>query len=116
MFLGELPEDAVESIDLTHKGGRQVYEEWRDGQPAADEGWEDAGVRPPKPRSQPAPHRPHESGYAEGMLVEHETYGLGRVTELSGYGALRKVKVRFNRAGEKTFIADKAKLAVVNKK
>ena len=54
-------------------------------------------------------------GYAEGMLVHHDTYGNGRITEVSGYGALRKVKIRFAAHGEKTFIADKVKLTVVRK-
>jgi DNA helicase-2/ATP-dependent DNA helicase PcrA len=49
------------------------------------------------------------------MLVRHDTYGNGRVTEVSGYGALRKVKVRFPKHGEKTFVASKAKLTVVGK-
>jgi DNA helicase-2/ATP-dependent DNA helicase PcrA len=34
---------------------------------------------------------------------------------VSGYGALRKVKVRFATAGERSFIADKAALEVVRK-
>ena len=49
------------------------------------------------------------------MLVRHDQYGPGRVTEVSGYGALRKVKVRFATAGERSFIADKAALEVVRK-
>jgi DNA helicase-2/ATP-dependent DNA helicase PcrA len=47
------------------------------------------------------------------MLVRHLQYGQGRITEVSGYGAMRKIKVRFASHGEKTFIAEKAKLAVV---
>ena len=47
------------------------------------------------------------------MQVRHDTYGTGRVTQVSGYGAMRKVKIRFHTHGEKTFIADKVKLAIV---
>ena len=54
------------------------------------------------------------SGYAEGTLVRHATYGVGRVVELSGHGAMRKVKIRFS-TGERTFIADKVTLEVVRK-
>ena len=35
---------------------------------------------------------------------------------MGGYGALRKVKIRFAVGGEKTFIADKVRLKVVTKK
>jgi DNA helicase-2/ATP-dependent DNA helicase PcrA len=37
------------------------------------------------------------------------------VTEVSGFGALRKVKIRFSSAGERTFLAEKAKLAIVRR-
>ena len=51
-------------------------------------------------------------GYSEGMLVDHEKYGRGRITEVSGHGAMRKLRIRFS-SGERAFIADKAKLTVV---
>jgi DNA helicase-2/ATP-dependent DNA helicase PcrA len=54
--------------------------------------------------------------FAEGMVVRHDSYGTGRVTEVSGYGTQRKVKVRFSGAGERTFVANRAKLAIVRKK
>jgi DNA helicase-2/ATP-dependent DNA helicase PcrA len=53
--------------------------------------------------------------YVEGMLVRHDAYGQGRVTQVTGYGVMRKIKVRFSGHGEKTFVADKAKLAIVGK-
>jgi DNA helicase-2/ATP-dependent DNA helicase PcrA len=52
--------------------------------------------------------------YAEGMVVRHEEYGSGRVTEVSGFGALRRIRVRFSRHGEKTFVAAMARLAIVS--
>jgi hypothetical protein len=36
--------------------------------------------------------------------------------EVSGFGAQRKVKVRFGSAGERTFLVSKAKLVIVGKK
>ena len=45
-----------------------------------------------------------------------EEYGIGQVTDVSGYGSLRKLKVRFAAAGEKTFVAEKARLKVVRRK
>jgi ATP-dependent DNA helicase UvrD/PcrA len=59
---------------------------------------------------------PDADGYERGQIVQHEQYGIGTVTDLSGYGALRKIKIRFAVGGEKTFIADKVRLKVVTKK
>ncbi len=119
MFLEELPPE-VQTLDLSASaaGTPQAIEHWRSGGPAAAQGWTDAGVRP-----LPAPVPPKVAeglggdrrGYAEGMLVRHATYGDGRVVEVSGQGALRKVKIRFTRAGERTFIAEKVTLEVVRK-
>src|SRR4029077_8634623 len=53
--------------------------------------------------------------YAEGMLVRHELYGQGRVTQVSGYGVIRKIKVRFSSHGEKTFVVEKAKFVIVGR-
>jgi DNA helicase-2/ATP-dependent DNA helicase PcrA len=116
MFLEELPADAVEAIDLSSgvAGTHPVNHEWRGGHAAADEGWEDAGYTP---RTR-IPSRDSASAggdYAEGMLVRHDTYGQGRVTHVSGYGAMRKVKIRFPTAGERTFLVEKAKLTIVHK-
>jgi DNA helicase-2/ATP-dependent DNA helicase PcrA len=47
------------------------------------------------------------------MLVQHATYGAGRIVEVSGYGSLKKVKIRFQTAGERSFIADKVRLEIV---
>src|SRR5437879_3075102 len=99
-FLEELPRDAIHAVDLSGSAGgtARAIHEWRSGSAASAEGWIDAGVgSAPLPRAAPG----HESvgaldvcRYAEGMLVCHDTYGNGRVTAVSGYGGLRKVKVR----------------------
>jgi DNA helicase II / ATP-dependent DNA helicase PcrA len=120
MFLEELPHDGVEAVDLSASAGgtARAIDEWRSGGAAAEEGWAEAGVKP-RPRGEPA--RSAESGtdagprYAEGMLVRHDSYGVGRITQVSGYGALRKLKIRFSAHGEKTFIADKVKLEIVRR-
>jgi hypothetical protein len=41
-------------------------------------------------------------------------YGVGKVTDVNGHGVMRKIKVRFS-AGERTFLAEKAKLSIVEK-
>jgi DNA helicase-2/ATP-dependent DNA helicase PcrA len=40
---------------------------------------------------------------------------MGRIVEVSGQGALRRVKIRFFTAGERTFIADKVTLEIVRR-
>jgi DNA helicase-2/ATP-dependent DNA helicase PcrA len=55
------------------------------------------------------------NGYAEGTLVRHAQYGIGRILEVSGYGSMRKVKIRFKAAGDRSFIADKVTLEIVRK-
>jgi DNA helicase-2/ATP-dependent DNA helicase PcrA len=116
MFLEELDgvsQPWIERVDLSASaaGTSRALDEWRSGSKAAEQGWIDAGVLPrAKKDGSPA----GGSVYREGMLVRHETYGHGRVTEVSGHGALRKVKVRFSSSGERTFLVDKAKLAIVS--
>jgi DNA helicase-2/ATP-dependent DNA helicase PcrA len=119
MFLDELGEEGIETRDLSSSaaGRARASEAWRSGSKAAEQGWADAGV---SPRSQEPPSREVDKGpptiapsFAEGMIVQHEQYGTGRVTLVTGYGTQRKIKVQFRRAGERTFLADKAKLAVV---
>lgn len=117
MFLEELPPE-VEQQDLsTMSYGGRGADQWRSGGGHADAGWHDAGVTPRrKIENFPYGGPPSKAAgtYAEGMMVRHDTYGTGRVTEVSGYGALRKIKVRFA-TGERAFIADMAKLEVLAK-
>jgi DNA helicase-2/ATP-dependent DNA helicase PcrA len=110
MFLEELPPDAVEGVDLSASGAMraQGIDAWRSGGTAAQAGWAEAGI---------APKASADAGdeLAEGVLVRHDTYGLGRVTQVSGYGTMKTVKIRFRVGGERSFRVDKAKLTVVKK-
>ena len=126
MFLEELPKD-VEHLDLSavRNTPRVAIEEWRTklGSAAANAGY---GTRPISSTSMP-PIRPSAvpiapvgtpgspNDYVVGQVVQHEEYGIGQITEASGFGALRKIRIRFPAAGLKTFIADKVKLRVVKK-
>ncbi len=118
LFLEELPRDAVEEIDLSASaaGRQQVMDEWRGGGKAAEPGWEEAGVRP-RAKVEPIPPaaRTDGDGFAVGVLVHHPQFGAGRVTDVSGYGAMRRVKVRFASGGEKTLVLSHAKLTVLRK-
>jgi len=117
-FLEELPADAVEEIDLSVSaaGRQQALDEWRGGGKAAEPGWEDAGVRP-KAKAEPiAPATNHDGdGFAAGVMVHHPKFGNGRITEVSGYGAMRRAKVRFASGGEKTLVLQHAKLTILRK-
>ena len=122
MFLDELPE-SVQRVDLAGGRAQQAMERWRGGSAAAAQGWLDAGVArpepvPPKPKAVgPLDDLAAASGaaaaYAEGTLVRHEKYGVGRVLEVGGHGVLRKVRVRFPKAGERTFLVDKVQLEII---
>jgi DNA helicase-2/ATP-dependent DNA helicase PcrA len=116
MFLEELPEGSIQHVDLSASAGGTLaaIEHWRGGSAASVQGWSDAGIRP-KPAPIPPAHggAPGGGPYTEGMLVQHPTYGAGRIVEVSGYGALKKVKIRFQTAGERSFIADKVRLEIV---
>jgi len=115
-------------------------DEWRSGSPAAEEAWNEAGTgrqslkintetgrqgegergRQGDTETRGFMDRAEANGeqakvYVEGMLVRHDVYGQGRVTQVSGYGIMRKIKVRFSTHGEKTFVAEKAKLAILVK-
>jgi DNA helicase-2/ATP-dependent DNA helicase PcrA len=116
MFLEELDgvsEPWVQRMDLSASaaGTTRAMDQWRGGGKAAEQGWIDAGVLP-RPKSEKAGGGGPD--YSEGMLVRHETYGHGRITEVGGHGAMRKVKIRFS-SGERTFLADKVKLVIVSK-
>jgi DNA helicase-2/ATP-dependent DNA helicase PcrA len=117
MFLQELPAE-VETVDLSAAAdAAPAWTNWRGGRPEAEAGWREAGIsmppRTPLPTNIPAAS-PRED-LAPGVLVRHDTYGLGQVVEVSGLGASRKVRIRFPSAGERTFLADKARLQIVRR-
>jgi DNA helicase-2/ATP-dependent DNA helicase PcrA len=111
MFLDELPHgDTVETVDRSHhSGGPPIADRWRGGSAAAHDGWEDAGYSTRRPA-----RKLDENGYAIGMIVEHNMYGRGKITDLSGVGPMRRLKIKFGRHGEKTFVVDKVKLMVIH--
>jgi DNA helicase-2/ATP-dependent DNA helicase PcrA len=117
LFLEELPRDAVEEIDLSASaaGRQQVMDEWRGGGKAAEPGWQEAGVRKAKAEPIPPAASADGDGFAVGVFVHHPTFGAGRVTDVSGYGAMRRVKVRFASGGEKTLVLSHAKLTILRK-
>jgi DNA helicase-2/ATP-dependent DNA helicase PcrA len=113
MFLDELPEDGTEWVDLSASGAgsTKALDAWRSTTTTASQGWYDTGFAG-KAKAASSDDATPRGGYEVGMRVAHDAYGVGRVTAIQGHGALRKLKVRFA-SGERTFIADKAKLLVV---
>ena len=119
MFLEELPRE-VEHQDSTAARNfpRAAIDEWRGkvGSTASTAGY---GSRPGLPPMKPIkPTIPDgvENDYETGQVVQHEEYGIGQILDVNGFGALRKLKVRFAAAGDKTFIVDKVKLKIVKRK
>jgi DNA helicase-2/ATP-dependent DNA helicase PcrA len=114
LFLEELPKDATEAIDVSSSGTyrQQVMDEWRGGGRAAETGWHDAGVQP---RATEKPPATDSDGIAVGVLVQHPHFGNGKITDVSGTGPLRRVKVRFATEGEKTLVLSHAKLTLLRK-
>jgi DNA helicase-2/ATP-dependent DNA helicase PcrA len=112
MFLDELPAEGVEAVDLSASGSGKprAADNWRTSRAAADD-WHDTGIA--VTRDHPQPNSGPIALYEEGMLVRHDLYGLGQVVSIGGHGSMRKVKIRFKVGGERTFVADKARLVVV---
>ncbi|MCS7045663.1 MAG: UvrD-helicase domain-containing protein [Gemmataceae bacterium] len=119
MFLDELPASvAFEDLSASGSGGPKALDRWRSGLATASRGWYETGefaARSAATKPRAAAATADAAVYREGMLVQHETYGVGRVTSVTGHGALRKVKIHFRQSGERTFLADKARLTVVAK-
>ncbi len=118
MFLEELPESVVaEDLSSSGSAGPRALDVWRSGMSSASRGWYETGAFASKPvldvelATTTAPTRT----YAPGMLVQHDVYGVGRISAVSGHGVMSKVKISFTKGGERTFFAAKAKLSVVEK-
>jgi DNA helicase-2/ATP-dependent DNA helicase PcrA len=122
MFLEELPAE-VESLDMSHAASyRSATDTYRGGSHAASASWLETGLAPPpiKP-AKPAVSfgggtSPNPDEFQAGLVVQHPTYGIGQITDVNGFGAMRKVKIRFAVGGEKTFIASKVQLQIVKRK
>lgn len=101
MFLDELDECHVERIDLCDRPPSSAINYSQRQRFASDEGFEI--------------HRNGftEEGYAVGALVDHATYGRGKILKIDGAGALQRLRIRFALHGERVFVASKSKLTVV---
>lgn len=55
-----------------------------------------------------------DSGVRKGTRVEHDHYGRGMVTKVSGFGDMKKVTVRFEEYGEKALVLRYAPIRVLS--
>jgi len=108
-FLRELP-DTVERVDqfMSRNYARTAAEEYRSRIAPAARDWAET-------RETSGVSSGQEDTLARGIVVMHEEYGIGTVSEVTGYGAMKRVKIRFPSSGEKVFVASKVKLKVVTK-
>ncbi len=110
MFLSELPSDVKRSERGVSEMGSPPEAAWLDGDVPI--------VRREPARSAPTATAYSSSGtspapYEPGEVVQHDTYGLGQVLEVSGHGATRKIRIRFITQGLRTFLVDKVVLKKV---
>ena len=110
-FLRELPPE-VERIDssMSRNYARSGAEEYRARIAPATPDWAQTSEKPPSGTAG------HENELEKGVVVMHDEYGIGTVSEVTGYGAMKRVKIRFPSSGEKVFVASKVKLKIVTKK
>jgi DNA helicase II / ATP-dependent DNA helicase PcrA len=114
-FLDELPAEVVHDVQSRHAGRTPAFDAFRGGSSHVEAAWAETGTRPANVSAM-AGTALLTADYSSGQVVQHDSYGIGQITDVSGFGALRKVKIRFISHGEKTFIADKVKLKVLPKK
>ena len=109
LFLDELPSD-VQRTDVAGNlnVARMAYEPWKSGATSRQ-------LPPIRPSLAPSTTTNQSSEYAPGLVVQHAEYGIGTVLDINGFGAMRRMKIRFAGAGDKTFVADQVKLKIVRR-
>jgi DNA helicase-2/ATP-dependent DNA helicase PcrA len=68
--------------------------------------------RPAKPM--PAPDAPTDASLRVGQSIEHDRFGIGRVTKVEGTGENAKATIDFQNAGEKQLLLRFARFKVIN--
>jgi DNA helicase II / ATP-dependent DNA helicase PcrA len=111
MFLDELPPTVVDFLDARGEV-LSIADRWRAGNPAAQAGWNEAGVRAIPMPVRPS-NRPVEK-FAIGMTVRHASYGLGQVLSVMVLGGQQAVKVRFQTVGVRSLIVSQETLEIVS--
>ena len=89
-FIDEIPSELINHVDRYETVRRPVVRSYDPDEPDIDEG--------------------DSFGYSVGEFVFHPKFGKGKITGISGSGANMRVTIRFARAGEKTLMAEYARL------
>ena len=75
-------------------------------------------VPPPQPAAvpppQPQPAASGNNGIAEGSVIEHQRFGIGRVLKVEGYGDNQKATVEFRNAGTKQLLMKYARYKLIS--
>ena len=118
--LGEAAEDGFRRLEVDHDTEESLHraqaarQRWDDIDP--DPGWPDDGESgvdefdsEERASSSELPAEPEfdvdEEPFPDGVRVLHDEYGEGIVVRSSGFGARRRVTVRFDESGEKQFLS-----------
>ena len=89
MFLEELPREGIDEIDLSANVHRSI-DTWRGSTAKASTGWYETGfVRPASKEAKAATSVVDTGAYEVGVLVHHDVYGTGCITDIAGQGVLR---------------------------
>jgi DNA helicase-2/ATP-dependent DNA helicase PcrA len=122
-FLQELPREVqFGDTRIGRSPARSAADDWRAKVSPAAQDWAESGERPFVPPRQAnrdlnlTTLDVPDTGLSVGLLVQHEKFGIGRITHVSGYGALRHVKVRFAAHGEQVFAGTDVRFKVVSRK
>ncbi len=62
------------------------------------------------PESRTSLHHRPLTQFAQGQLVRHPKFGLGRIEDISGFGSNTKAIIHFNQDGRKTLVLEYARL------
>ena len=124
-FISELPEECLEEVDLSQQLPAAGSVGFRDDSPrhvrpgsrtsaaVANRSHSPALSTPAMPASS-AESSPIGSGFREGQLVRHPSFGLGRIAEIGDDPAQTRAVIEFQSAGRKTLILQFAKLQRVD--
>jgi DNA helicase-2/ATP-dependent DNA helicase PcrA len=128
-FLEELPQEGVQRPRKgVHAIAPSREARYDHSDPDIYPEYEERQKPKPKPaasKAAPAPKKPaiktdaplppkNPEDFVIGALVRHRDYGLGKISETSGSGPAKKVRVKFP-MDERTFVLDKAPLEVVKR-
>jgi DNA helicase-2/ATP-dependent DNA helicase PcrA len=136
-FLDELPRDQIEWHDLT--GSTAPSGVWTASTEPSDRYYSRRCRTPPSDASSeldqnhstgansevstplshkpaPTPPAPQVDELTHGMIIQHAQFGVGQIVEVSGYGALQRMKVRFAAHGEKTLLVAQTPFRILTRR